>query len=111
MFSKEKAEELFKVSGCDAIMVARGAIGSPWIFAELLGQEFTGSKFDVMKEHYSLLEKSVGDRAAVMMRKHFAAYFKGMKNASKYKCAINSLTKKEEIFALLSEMEKDNEED
>ncbi|MBR6693169.1 MAG: tRNA-dihydrouridine synthase, partial [Clostridia bacterium] len=49
VFSKEKAEELFKVSGCDAIMVARGAIGSPWIFAELLGKEFTGSKFDVMK--------------------------------------------------------------
>ena len=111
VFSKEKADRLFEVSGCDAIMVARGAIGSPWIFAELLGKEFNGSKFDVMKEHYTLLEKSVGDRAAVMMRKHFAAYFKGMKNASKYKCAINSLTKKEEIFALLSEMEKDNEED
>lgn len=105
VFSKEAADRLVSQTGCDGVMIARGAIGSPWLFSELLGVEFTGNKFDVMRTHYELLEADMGDRTATFMRKHFAAYFKGMRNASHYKCEINKLNTKEEIFALLSEME------
>ncbi len=107
VFSKEAADRLLRVSGCDGVMIARGAIGSPWIFAELLGEEVSFNKFDVMRKHYELLEADMGDGTATFMRKHFAAYFKGMRNASHYKCEINKLTSKEEIFALLSEMENE----
>lgn len=110
VFSKEAADRLMKISGCDGVMIARGAVGSPWIFSELLGKTFSGNKFDVMREHYELLEKDMGERTATFMRKHFAAYFKGMRNANHYKCAINSLNDKEEIFALLRNMEKEQEE-
>ncbi len=110
VFSKEAADRLVSQTGCDGVMIARGAIGSPWLFSELLGVEFTGNKFDVMRAHYELLEADMGDRTATFMRKHFAAYFKGMRNASHYKCEINKLNSKEEIFALLSEMESEQTE-
>lgn len=110
VFSKEAADKLISQTGCDGVMIARGAIGSPWLFSELLGVEFTGNKFDVMRSHYELLEADMGDRTATFMRKHFAAYFKGMRNASHYKCEINKLNSKEEIFALLSEMESEQTE-
>lgn len=110
VFSKEAADKLISQTGCDGVMIARGAIGSPWLFSELSGVEFTGNKFDVMRAHYELLEADMGDRTATFMRKHFAAYFKGMRNASHYKCEINKLNSKEEIFALLSEMESEQTE-
>lgn len=111
VFSKEAADRLMNISGCDGVMVARGAIGSPWIFAELTGKERIFNKFDIMREHYELLEEDMGDRTATFMRKHFAAYFKGMRNASHYKCEINKLTAKEDVFSLLFEMENEQEKE
>lgn len=111
VFCFDDAKRLFEQSGCDGIMIARGAIGSPWIFSELLGIDTNCvNKFDVMREHFNLLEQFEKDRTAVVMRKHFAAYFKGMKNASYYKCEINKLTKKDEVFALLNEIEQKQKE-
>lgn len=104
VFTKYDAERMFNITGCDGIMIARGAIGSPWIFAELNSSNTSFDKFDVMKEHFLLLEKIEGDRTAIVMRKHFAAYFKGMKNASEYKREVNKLVKKEEIFTLLDKI-------
>ena len=38
----EKAEELVQTTGCDGIMIARGAQGNPWIFSEMIGKEKNG---------------------------------------------------------------------
>ena len=41
--SPQKAEELVKQTGCDGIMIARGAQGNPWIFSEMITYEETGT--------------------------------------------------------------------
>ena len=50
--SPQKAEELVKQTGCDGIMIARGAQGNPWIFSEMITYEETG----VLPERPSLEE-------------------------------------------------------
>ena len=40
--SPQKAEELVRQTGCDGIMIARGAEGNPWIFSEMIAYEETG---------------------------------------------------------------------
>ena len=42
MTSPQKAEELVRQTGCDGIMIARGAEGNPWIFSEMIAYEETG---------------------------------------------------------------------
>lgn len=109
VFSKEDATKMFEQTNCDGIMVARGAIGAPWLFSQLLDVEFTKNKFDVMREHFTILEKEFDERyASVNMRKHFSAYFKGMKGGAVYRNEINKLTTKSEIFALLDKVESEN---
>ena len=114
VFSKADAERMERETNCDGIMVARGAIGAPWLFSELLGLPYTKNKFDTMREHFNVFEQSVNDErfTVVNMRKHFSAYFKGMRNCAKARCEINKLTTKEEIFQLLDYLEKnlDSEE-
>ncbi len=107
VFSKADAERMERETNCDGIMIARGAIGSPWIFSELLDIPYTKNKFDTMREHINIFEESTDERFAVInMRKHFSAYFKGMKNCAKYRSAINTLATKKEIFQLLDDLEK-----
>ena len=40
--SPQKADELVRQTGCDGIMIARGAQGNPWIFSEMIHWEETG---------------------------------------------------------------------
>ncbi len=107
--SLEDAKRMFEVTNCDGIMVARGAIGSPWIFSELLEIPYEKNKFDVMREHFEIMEKAFDERYTVVnMRKHFSAYFRGIKNGSVYRGEINKLTTKKEVFDLLSLIEGQN---
>lgn len=108
VFSKCDAEKMFFETNVDAIMIARGAIGSPWIFNELTGEKRVKNKFDIMREHFVLLEEATSESYAVVnMRKHFAAYFKGMRGGAEYRNRINQLLTKNEIFKLLEEIERE----
>ncbi|MEG1520263.1 MAG: tRNA dihydrouridine synthase DusB [Clostridia bacterium] len=109
VFSKADAEKMFKETNCDGIMIARGAIGAPWLFSELLDIPYSKNKFDTMREHFELLQEAFDEHHAVVnMRKHFSAYFKGLKNGAVYRGEINKLNTKVEIFELLKLIESNN---
>ncbi len=65
IFSEKDAENMFKQTGCDAIMIARGAIGSPSIFSRIISYMKTGKEIPInikqnisdLKEYLSLAEK------------------------------------------------------
>ncbi len=105
------AEEMFKYTGVDGIMIGRAALGSPWIFSEIIeyleGREkfkiSNEEKLKVILKHLRLLVEEKGEYTAVReMRKQIAWYIKNMPEASKIRVKINTLESKNEIEELLT---------
>ncbi|MGI6705118.1 MAG: tRNA dihydrouridine synthase DusB [Clostridia bacterium] len=116
IFSGEAARRMFEETGCDGVMVARGAQGNPWIFAEirscLRGEKEIpvpgpGDKIDMALRHGAMMMEYKGEYIAIReMRKHISWYLKGIKNASQLKVAVNSAQSWEEMKALLLDFKK-----
>lgn len=109
--SGEKAQRMFEYTGCDGIMIARGAEGNPWIFKEIksfledaivLPKPTPNDKINMALRHLNLLRSYKGEYVAVReMRKHIAWYLKGISGSAKLKEIINkeeSIEKVEEIL-------------
>lgn len=92
----------FEEAGADAVMIARGAIGNPWIFneaKELLDKGEILTKIDVHErikiclEHLKLTIKFKGERRAVIEhRKFYSGYLKNLHHASKIRSDLMSKT-------------------
>lgn len=88
----------FDETGADAVMIARGAIGNPWIFdeaKELMTKGFISGRVDEEKRiktclrHLFLAIKVKGEKRSVLEhRKFYSGYLKGMYNASKTRQAM-----------------------
>ena len=109
----ESAMRMMDETGCDFVMVGRGALGNPWIFRELLEYEKSGKLperpspeviRETMLRHARLQMEYKGDFIGIReMRKHVAWYTKGMKGSSKLRDDINRTESYEELEALLYE--------
>ncbi len=101
VFSAEDAEAMLKLTGCDGILVARGAQGNPWIFREILHYLRTGELLprpepaevvEMIRRHKEALVQEKGTYTAVReLRKHVSWYTKGMKHATQLRKVINQL--------------------
>jgi len=85
------AQRMFAQTGCDSVMIGRGAYGNPWIFTECRTRMAEKRSVSVSKsmrcetvlEHLKRYREHYGDkRAAREMKKHVAWYIKGMPGAS-----------------------------
>lgn len=109
----EKALEMFKRTGCDGIMIGRGAQGNPWVFSQLLEYERTGKmpsapsveeKVQTMLRHARLQMEYKGDYPGIReMRKHVAWYTKGLKGSARLRDEINQTESYEELEYLLTQ--------
>jgi len=75
--SQHSAVSALQESGADGVMVGRGAVGQPWIFRELLGEEELSlpEKWSIVRRHLSLSYDFYGETAGLkMMKKHIKAY-------------------------------------
>lgn len=112
--SAEKAVSMQQVTGCDAVMVARGAQGNPWIFSELTAYEKTGEipprpnvneVKETMLRHAALQIQYKGDYTGIReMRKHVAWYTKGLHGAARLREKINKVESYEELVNLLTSL-------
>ena len=101
VFTGEDGVRMIKETGCDFVMVARGAMGNPWIFKELnaaLHGEETPPRPTVrelslmMTRHLNELVRLKDEYSAVReMRKFIAWYTKGVKGAAKLRGKINNI--------------------
>ena len=109
--SGESALAMMHETGCDGVMIGRGAQGNPWIFSELVEYEKTGvmparpsneELKEMMLRHARLQIEFKGEYLGIReMRKHVAWYTKGMKGSAKLRDAINLVESYEELEELL----------
>ncbi|MBR6513554.1 MAG: tRNA dihydrouridine synthase DusB [Clostridia bacterium] len=111
------AVHMLNYTGCDGIMVARGAYGNPWIFKEiscaLEGKEYTppavSERISVAKEHLSMLIADKGEYTGIReARKHLAHYIKGMRGATTARVEINAAESAEAVTVILDRLLDDN---
>ncbi|MGI6214072.1 MAG: tRNA dihydrouridine synthase DusB [Christensenellales bacterium] len=75
---RQSYQRMLEYTGADGVMIARGALGKPYIFSEILGLPYDYNLYDLIMEHFSELNKILPERAAVSnMKKHIAFYVKG----------------------------------
>lgn len=112
--SCEKAAAMQRETGCDGVMIGRGAQGNPWIFSRLLEYNRTGvippepdqeEVRAMMLRHARLQLEFKGDYIGIReMRKHVAWYTKGMKGAARLRARINQVESYEELAELLNSL-------
>jgi len=109
--SPEEAERMLKETGCDGIMIGRGAQGNPWIFHQILhwmetGEKEEGPSINEVKEmilrHGRLQVKYKGLYTGIReMRKHVAWYTAGYPNSTKLRAKVNEVESLEELEDLI----------
>lgn len=115
IFSGADALAMFEETGCDGIMVARGALGNPFIFQEiqaaLAGESWqppdARTRLDLAIRHLTGSVEEMGEFIGVReMRKHLGWYLKGMHQATRFRDRINRAETLPEVIELLSELKR-----
>ncbi|MAR14956.1 MAG: tRNA dihydrouridine synthase DusB [Candidatus Marinimicrobia bacterium] len=88
-------KRIIDTTGCDGAMIARGALGNPWIFKEIksyiLNEKIEKNislkdRFNLCKQHYQLLKKDKTQHVCLnLTKKHFSWYLKGFNGASDWR--------------------------
>lgn len=110
------AENMLKVTGCDFIMIGRGALGAPWLFSQInayfekgivLPEPPIEERMTVMLRHIETLCKYKGDYIGMReARKHAAWYIKGIRGAAALRQEIGSLETIDQLKAIAEKVIK-----
>jgi len=111
IFAPRDAERLLMETGCDGIMVARGAQGKPWLFSQI-NACLSGSpippepdlpdRVAIIARHLDELIQIEGEHIAVLeIRKHASWYLKGITGGAAAKTSIHRANNRQEVLAAL----------
>ncbi len=111
IYTPEEAVRMLDSTGCDAVMVGRGAQGNPWIFRRIIHYVNTGEllvgphleeKKQMMLRHLDMLVELKGEYSGVReMRKHISWYVKGSRNSFQFKDRVFRALSQEEMAELI----------
>ncbi len=105
----EDAIEMAIRTGCDGVMVGRGAVGRPWLPGRILERADGGTGMsegiltfiDVIREHFRyILEWWDGRTAVRLMQKHLAWYSKGFAQGSEFRRTVFTLDDRDALMHL-----------
>lgn len=111
--SAPDAVNMMRATGCDGVMVGRGALGNPWIFGEIsallngeIPHKISKSEIiDCCMYHIRLIREDKGEHiASAEIKKHAALYIKGMRSAAAIRDRIMKTRSTEEIEHILFEI-------
>ena len=116
VFTGEDAVAMMDETGCDMVMIARGALGNPWIFRDAVALWRDGEKpeppskkekADMICRHFDLIYKEKGERVAVNeIRKHIGWYFKGEPGVAALRRSVNQIKTARSFFETVEEYEQ-----
>lgn len=101
LFHAEDVVRMFQTTDCDAVMIARGGYGNPWIFrqaAALLRGNVqqaptTAERWQVAQQHLAWHRNQFGEHKALLeMRKHLSWYAKGLSGAGQFRSQLQTLS-------------------
>ena len=110
----KSALSMIEKTGCDGVMVGRGALGKPWVFkeintfletGEILPEPTIEERMDVLKKHIAKLIEYKGEYIAMRVaRKHAAWYVKGIRGAAKYRAEIGKINTFSDLEVLIDKI-------
>lgn len=113
IYTAADALSMMDETGCDGVMIARGAMGNPWIFSEiraaLEGKEYTpppaSERFEVALTQVQEMIAEKGERVGIAeAKKHLAWYCHGMEGAAAARGRLMQAASYDELAAILREM-------
>ncbi len=112
--SPETAEEMYKQTNCDLVMIGRGSYGKPWIFSQVRHWLETGEhipepelreRLDIMLRQAELTVKFKGEHTAMSeLRRQCAYYLKGMPDAAAFRGKCGSLSSMDDLRKICDEI-------
>lgn len=112
--SPRKAVLAFEEYGVDGVMIARAALGRPWLFSQvraaLSGQPVPGDpslsqQRDCMLHHYDLVVNRFGEtKGTTLMRKYACCYAQGMRGARQFRRQIAQVSKPSEFYETVQQL-------
>lgn len=113
IFLAEDAQNMIQKTGCDGVMIARGSMGSPWIFYQLdhLNQDhFTIDEvfiLDHLRKHFELMVQYMGlSKSIFEIRKVACKYFKGLHKASVLRNQLSQIDSYESFHRIIDHYQK-----
>lgn len=114
VYSADDALNMINVTGCDGVMIGRGALGNPWIFSEIASRlgdvqydpPSINKRIKTCLEHVRLIREDKGEHTgAAEIKKHAALYVKGVRNAASVRDSIMKTHSTAEIEEILHSLE------
>jgi nifR3 family TIM-barrel protein len=112
VFDAPAALRMKAATGCDGVMIGRGAVRNPWLFRQIENLErglpvtepaLEDRKSFVM-DHYRFLCESMSEKnAAFTMRGLLISFTKGLPNSSRLRASISRIVNKDTLFAITNE--------
>lgn len=116
----QDAARLYEHTGCDLVMVGRGALGAPWVFAQieaylnhetLLPEPPVAQRMEVLCRQVALAVQLKGERGALLeARKHASWYMRGLRGAAALRGEAGTICTMEDLRRLCWRAVKENEE-
>ena len=113
------AKRVMELTGCEYLMVGRGALGYPWVFREIneyfdngiiIPKPSLNEKCTVLLAHIERIVEYKGEAVGMReARKHAAYYIKGFRNAAKLRNLAFSMTTMEDLRRLIGEIRDSNQ--
>jgi len=109
IYSAEDALKMLQETGCDGVMIGRGAYGNPWLISDILklqrGEILTTvsdqQRLETITDHLQLYRQAFGERKTTIdMRKHLCWYARGRSGASEFRSQVNKMHNYTDLLAI-----------
>jgi nifR3 family TIM-barrel protein len=109
IFDASAALRMMAATGCDGVMIGRGAVRNPWVFRQIenlerglpVTQPGLEDRKSFVMDHYRFLCESMSEKnAAFTMRGLLISFTKGLPNSSRLRASVSRIVNKETLFAI-----------
>ncbi|MGE5841960.1 MAG: tRNA-dihydrouridine synthase, partial [Deltaproteobacteria bacterium] len=109
VFDAPAALQMKEETGCDGVMIGRGAVRNPWLFRQIrcleqglpVPEPGLEERKSFVVDHYRFLCESMSEKkAALTMRGLLISFTKGLPNATRLRASIARIVNEETLFAV-----------